>query len=244
MYGWVGSPGYRRTGLPHTNTYVRKRHYSSTEVAWTSIDPIWPSERPFAYLSGSPVSGIDSQGTQLNVFKQDWCHGVQKIEWSNPNCKRAEQLAYAELKNYFNDKDAKYLAAVMACISAGESGCDPKDSTGWRTKNGKRYREEDEGLYSLCSQQWSNLGGKGSFYDNVADPVQSTAVTVKLIVSMINRNSSANTLSQAICDAFGVLYCYKRNGAADRAQNNKAMCCLQSRGLLNIYSSKPPNLKK
>ena len=245
LFGYVGGPGYRRTNLPHSDAYVRKRHLSSFRGCWTTIDPLWPIELAFAYLAGSPVSGIDSQGTQLNVLKQDWCQGVLQSEWSNANCQRAEQLAYADLKNFFNDKDARYLAAVMSCIAAGEPGCNPKDSTKpVRNKHGNLVREVDEGLYSLCSDQWSSYGGRGSFLDNVADPVQSTAVTVNMIVSMIKTHRSAKTLSQAICDAYGVLYCYNRNGAADRAQNNKAMCCLQSRGLLNIYSSKPPNVIK
>jgi len=65
MFGWVGSSGsYRRTELSHSDIYVQTRHGASAEGRWTSIDALWPHERTYCYVLGSPVSAIDPTGTQ------------------------------------------------------------------------------------------------------------------------------------------------------------------------------------
>ncbi len=38
-FGWIGSYGYRRTGRPHADVYVRARHPATGQVRWTSLDP-------------------------------------------------------------------------------------------------------------------------------------------------------------------------------------------------------------
>ena len=62
MYGWVGAPGYRRTGLPHTDAYVRKRHLSTPDGRWSSVDLIWPSERAYECGRSSPSTYSDPLG--------------------------------------------------------------------------------------------------------------------------------------------------------------------------------------
>jgi hypothetical protein len=45
---WVGTYGYRRSDSPRWSAYyVRARHYASADAAWTTIDPLWPSEMPY-----------------------------------------------------------------------------------------------------------------------------------------------------------------------------------------------------
>lgn len=39
-FTWVGTQGYRQTGNPYSDTYVRARVYSSTLGRWTTPDPI------------------------------------------------------------------------------------------------------------------------------------------------------------------------------------------------------------
>ena len=62
MYGWVGSPGYRRTSLPHTDIYVRKRHPSTVEGCWTSVDPSSPFEKTYICAKATPTVMVDPTG--------------------------------------------------------------------------------------------------------------------------------------------------------------------------------------
>ena len=71
MYGWVGSPGYRRTGLPHSDIYVRKRHPSTVEGCWTTVDPSWPFEKAYLYAKASPTMMVDPSG--LSACRTDPC---------------------------------------------------------------------------------------------------------------------------------------------------------------------------
>ena len=54
-FGWVGSYGYRETGLFHMSHYVRARHYSYVAGGWSTVDPLWPDESAYGYVKG-PVS--------------------------------------------------------------------------------------------------------------------------------------------------------------------------------------------
>ena len=97
MYGWVGAPGYRRTGLPHTDIYVRKRHPSTVEGRWTTPDLLWPYSEAYLYALANPStltdpSGLEPSGQskgpsggsgcdptllgQLNAGKQAICSGL------------------------------------------------------------------------------------------------------------------------------------------------------------------------
>lgn len=60
-YGWIGTWGYRETGLTASSHYVRARHYSITSSAWSSWDPLWPGETPYAYLANC-TTAVDPTG--------------------------------------------------------------------------------------------------------------------------------------------------------------------------------------
>ena len=60
--GWVGSKGYRATGLAHSEFYVKRRHDSDSDGRWTSVDPLWPAELSYAYCICSPTTKIDPSG--------------------------------------------------------------------------------------------------------------------------------------------------------------------------------------
>ena len=64
MYGWVGAPGYRRTSLPHTDIYVRKRHPSTVEGRWTTVDQIWPTQPAYEYGQSNATTNIDPSGME------------------------------------------------------------------------------------------------------------------------------------------------------------------------------------
>ena len=61
-FGWVGSEGYRGTGLPHSDLYVRKRHSATQEGRWTTADLLWPEERTYVYATSNPITNIDPAG--------------------------------------------------------------------------------------------------------------------------------------------------------------------------------------
>ena len=61
-FGWVGSYGYRETGLFHMSHYVRARHYSYITGNWCTVDPLWPKEASYGYVTGRPTRWIDPSG--------------------------------------------------------------------------------------------------------------------------------------------------------------------------------------
>jgi RHS repeat-associated protein len=65
-FQWTGDTGSRVTGRSRAEQYNRARHNGTTQASWTSVDPIWPIEPPYAYVRSRPVSQIDPTGLQSN----------------------------------------------------------------------------------------------------------------------------------------------------------------------------------
>ncbi len=61
-YGWVGTWGYRGTGLTNSSHYTRRRHVSKTSGMWSTKDPIWPSQSAYDYCQSRPTFYIDPTG--------------------------------------------------------------------------------------------------------------------------------------------------------------------------------------
>ena len=73
--------------------------------------------------------------------------------------------------------------------------------------------------------------------DNCYNARSNTQTAVTMILWLFHKNSG--TIAKRLCP-FGVLYCKGRIEGGEAAQNPKTMCCLQAKGLLNIYRDKPP----
>ena len=80
LYGYVGGPGYRKTGRPHAEAYVRQRTLSLIDGRWTTADPLWPSERCYSYCENNPVTVLDPSG--LNPSSS--CLGAA-ADWMAPH---------------------------------------------------------------------------------------------------------------------------------------------------------------
>ena len=81
-FGWVGSYGYRETGLFHMSHYVRARHYSYVTGGWSTVDPLWPDESAYGYGGGRATVWVDPSGmrparktTLLEKIKDAIRHG-------------------------------------------------------------------------------------------------------------------------------------------------------------------------
>jgi len=107
-FGWNGGWGYRPTSLVNAEFYVEARHYTSTDGCWISVDPTWPKERAYGYVSSAPTCFVDPSGL-------DPCPGV----------------VYQAQKQCFGivPTGATARAAVNACIAAANkalgSNCPP-----------------------------------------------------------------------------------------------------------------------
>ncbi|MBX3107815.1 MAG: hypothetical protein KF743_01410 [Fimbriimonadaceae bacterium] len=60
---WCGTWGYRASSNSWNSHYVRARHYSHNSGAWTTVDPLWPSEPAYGYVGGRPTRAVDPSGT-------------------------------------------------------------------------------------------------------------------------------------------------------------------------------------
>ena len=80
-FTWVGSQGYRQTGLAHSDVYVRARHFSNEEGIWTTKDGIWPREHPYNYVNGRSTTSADPTGFAMPAC----CLCVTSLSLSSPS---------------------------------------------------------------------------------------------------------------------------------------------------------------
>ena len=90
---WVGSWGYRPTGLSWSDYYVRARHYGTQEAQWTTVDPLWPRELTFGYAICSPLTAKDMTGLSIKPN----CGGRDKKLTS---CCESMNTLFSDTKNY------------------------------------------------------------------------------------------------------------------------------------------------
>jgi RHS repeat-associated protein len=73
-FTWVGSFGYlQAAGRPHSEFYVRARFYSKKEGRWTTVDPLWPGESAYGYVSGRIQLWIDASGMASGSGSKNCC---------------------------------------------------------------------------------------------------------------------------------------------------------------------------
>ncbi len=61
-FTFIGALGYFSTGLSHLTQYVRARWYLAKSGNWGSVDPLWPGEPAYGYVTGNPAMWSDASG--------------------------------------------------------------------------------------------------------------------------------------------------------------------------------------
>ncbi len=77
-FGWVGTYGYRETGLFKMSHYVRARHYSYVTGGWSTVDPLWPDESAYGYVGARSSAFVDPTG-QIPVNCLVACGAVMAV---------------------------------------------------------------------------------------------------------------------------------------------------------------------
>ena len=116
MYGWVGSPGCRRTGLPHSDVYARARGASTSDGRWTTVDPLWPNSQAYLYASANPCTLTDPSGYRPRIT----------VRSSTP-----DRLSFAQMNDCYaafafqSGGNAAVLARYNACMASSGVSCPP-----------------------------------------------------------------------------------------------------------------------
>ncbi|MBL8067372.1 MAG: hypothetical protein JNM28_02900 [Armatimonadetes bacterium] len=76
---WCGTWGYRAGGSAWNSHYVRARHYSHNSGAWTTVDPLWPSEPAYRYVGGRAMGAADPSGMNVRPRGKPWLGGNFRI---------------------------------------------------------------------------------------------------------------------------------------------------------------------
>lgn len=82
-FTWVGTLGYRTTGLSVANYYVRARLYAAQQGFWNTVDPLWPRERAYDYAPANPVSNTDQSGLFSWICNRRNTPNFCKWVWDN-----------------------------------------------------------------------------------------------------------------------------------------------------------------
>ncbi len=127
-FGWNGSSGYYTTGRTYASHYVRARHYDSRNGRWNTVDPLWPTQMPFLYVSDSPVSAVDSSGylpdyTPCESEGIGWAFGpLRRGERESPAL-RFRRCQYG-LEQQFDARARSSYAYIQPCPGGRREICE------------------------------------------------------------------------------------------------------------------------
>jgi len=76
-FTFLGALGYVKDML-NKLYYVRARHLRPELARWQTIDPLWPTQSPYAYVDCAPMRDTDSTGL--------WCSFSSKPLYGSPKC--------------------------------------------------------------------------------------------------------------------------------------------------------------
>ena len=116
-FGWVGSYGYRETGLFHMSHYVRARHYSYLTGNWSTVDPLWPDESAYGYVGGraSILTDGSGRGDSIGSIRRD-CSKLSKQACFACAFNRISRLRFWDHKGELHE----YVPPQLACEQANQ----------------------------------------------------------------------------------------------------------------------------
>ena len=85
-YLWSGNTGSRRTLVTYAEQYNQARHYGSKQAGWTTVDPLWPEEAPYAYCTDNPLTHNDPTGEKDCRDYKAACTRPDLIQELEKNC--------------------------------------------------------------------------------------------------------------------------------------------------------------
>jgi type VI secretion system secreted protein VgrG len=142
-YFWTGNTGsrvYQSLGLNDN----RARHYGRNIKQWITRDPLWPSELPYTYVGGNPVTTIDPSGM---------C-SISTVPCSGSNFQEASK----QCKKLHGTSVEWCVTTTIKCpclpsLSWSTRGC-------FKKKSGRCTEKEQQLLQSMVSSACKNKPGR------------------------------------------------------------------------------------
>jgi RHS repeat-associated protein len=164
-FGWVGTYGYRETGLFHMSHYVRARHYSYITGGWSTVDPLWPDEIAYGYVGGWTTRFADPSG--LSVSCQ--CNPTVKVIGVNPKDKPKWKCYQNACIDYCKALDDAVVDARKDCEADGILGAPGNITNTLPCKKGSPYWEECG--TRICVKGGIGFNGANANCSNYPKPV-------------------------------------------------------------------------
>lgn len=152
--GWVGTKGYRPTGLTHSEFYVRARQDSDIDGRWTTVDPLWPGQPPYGYARQGPTTLADPTGREgwldlvcpiVGIGIDIWQATHRKRRRSSP----AEALCQLDCP-LICAPFSEYPAAELACEQLCDRECE--DGGGFSNFNFAWCKDRAHGDSGACDK--------------------------------------------------------------------------------------------
>ncbi|HRJ34243.1 MAG TPA: RHS repeat-associated core domain-containing protein [Fimbriimonadaceae bacterium] len=215
-WAFCGTWGYRQD--PGGQMYVRARYHRPTLGRWQTIDPIWPWESAFGYVSGSPVRFQDPTGMMKFVGCDD--SFVEKIKRL---CARIKELTPKQV-----NKISKCIARTS---KASNQTCQPFNAD--RLKCFKKFC--DSGLVECLNlgTDFGNCPNYAGANDRLGSPTSKVQINQSYGSSNFSNESGGGegiwsgrlTFLHEVAHACGVDH-GKYGGPSECQCNDIYACCM------------------
>ncbi|HAP39574.1 MAG TPA: hypothetical protein DCQ94_07425 [Nitrospira sp.] len=111
-FQWNGTRGYLGSDRSNSSHYVRARTYDRVAGRWTTVDPAWPIESRYGYVTANPATATDPSGLQgIGELR-----AIENLRQNPVHRARCEKQCLREV--YWalsNPKDPYYLTCIRCC---------------------------------------------------------------------------------------------------------------------------------
>jgi RHS repeat-associated protein len=159
-FGWVGSYGYRETGLFHMSHYVRARHYSYVTGNWSTVDPLWPEESAYGYVKGRSSNLTDRFGTGGKGLKMPPTPKFEGGGTAN-DCDNPKPWKGRPCREILPNLDKVVLDALTECLKQGGEPKDIAKCIAEKIKGSGKSLPVQVLQYLACLQIGNEMGDPG-----------------------------------------------------------------------------------